>query len=124
MSNNSQCSLSHVPHFNLLGKDWLDAAEAAHYCCVSEDHFRRHAASYGLYPRNFMGKQVYEKAELYRAIYQSQQWQKSSSSGATVLPTFPRRAESGVGLNPSVEEALMRLRQFPERRARKKSKST
>ena len=54
--------------FNIAGKDWLTVDEAAHYCGVSSSQFRKHAIGHGLIPRNFMGKQLYEKAALYAAI--------------------------------------------------------
>ena len=54
--------------FNLAGKDWFTVPEAAFYCGVSESQFREHAMAYGLTPRRFMGKQLYEKAALYAAI--------------------------------------------------------
>lgn len=124
MSDDDRDSLARFPRFNLLGKDWLDASEAAFYCCVSEDHFRRNASSYGLHPRKFMGKQVYEKAELYRAIYQSQQWQRSPSTGVAVSPTAIGLMDLGLSPSPAVEEALRRLRRHSERTSRKKPKST
>lgn len=60
--------------FNIAGKDWLTVPEAAHYCGVSESQFRHKAADLGLIPSKFMGKQLYEKAALYRAIDASQSW--------------------------------------------------
>jgi len=53
---------------DLSGKDWLTVEEAAFYCGVSNSQFRKNALNYGLMPRRFMGKQLYEKAALYAAI--------------------------------------------------------
>jgi len=60
--------------FNIAGKDWLTVSEAAFYCGVSESQFRHKAADLRLAPRKFMGKQLYEKAALYRAIDASRNW--------------------------------------------------
>lgn len=59
---------------NLSGKDWFTVEEAAHYCGVSDTQFRKHALDYGLQPRRFMGKQLYEKAALYAAISSAPPW--------------------------------------------------
>jgi hypothetical protein len=83
--------------FNIAGKDWLTVPEAAHYCGVSEDHFRRRAAEYRLMPRNFMGKQLYEKAALYRAIDASEPWHNSS------------------GIRQPISRASLRTQLAPER---------
>lgn len=53
---------------DLSGKDWLTVEEAAHYCDVSNGQFRKNAMGYGLTPRRFIGRQLYEKAALYAAI--------------------------------------------------------
>ncbi len=54
---------------DLSGKDWLTADEAAFYCGVSVAQFNAKAPECGLEPRNFMGKKLYEKAGLHRAIH-------------------------------------------------------
>ncbi len=53
---------------NLVGKDYLTEDEAAHYCCVSYSQFRRCAQDYSLQSRTFMGKKVYRKTDLQRAM--------------------------------------------------------
>ncbi|MDV9043403.1 hypothetical protein [Stenotrophomonas sp. RAC2] len=53
---------------DLSGKDWLTVEEAAHYRSASNSLFRKNAMGYGLTPRRFMGRQLYEKAALYAAI--------------------------------------------------------
>ncbi|NII75180.1 hypothetical protein FHW84_003778 [Dyella sp. SG562] len=112
------------PQFNLLGKDWLTVIEAAHYCGVHPDTFAKRANEYGLHPRNFMGKKLYEKAELYRAIYQSPLWHGSSSVGGALPPMSMERLGPRTGMSQSVEEALKRLRQPVSRAPRRKLKAT
>ena len=120
MSGNHRERPSDMIQFNLLGKDWLTALEAAHYCGVHEDTFAKRANEYGLHPRNFMGKKLYEKAELYRAICQSPLWHGSSLSRSPALPF----SMAGTGVSQSVEEALKKLRQPAARRPPKKSGSS
>lgn len=72
---------------DLSGKDWLTVEEAAHYCGVSNSQFRKNALSYGLNPRRFMGKQLYEKAALYAAIQGAEEWQRFDSTGVAQRPT-------------------------------------
>lgn len=57
---------------NLSGKDWLTVEESAFYCGVSVSQFYARVEQYNLVPREFMGKKLYEKAELYEAIYSAQ----------------------------------------------------
>ena len=96
--------------FNIAGKDWLTAPEAAHYCGVSEDHFRRRATEYGLVPRNFMGKQLYEKAALYAAIDASAPWHITQGI---------RQPISRASLSPEIRAAMERLDKYEERRRRR-----
>lgn len=65
--------------FDIAGKDWLTVDEAAHYCGVSLRQFNEHANDYGLQARNFMGRKLYAKADLYQAIYGARLWQSSAS---------------------------------------------
>lgn len=97
---------------SLAGKDWLTEPEAAFYCGVSDTQFKKHAPSYGLAPRNFMGKKLYEKAELYRAIHGARLWSARPStalqlgrktggfqpnlSGERVRPYKPRKVKPTV----------------------------
>jgi len=108
------------PQFNLLGKDWLTVIEAAHYCGVHPDTFAKRANEYGLHPRNFMGKKLYEKAELYRAIHQSPIWHGAHAPSSTALPV----SIMGTGVSQSVEEALKKLRQPTRRGPSKRPRST
>jgi len=57
---------------NLLGKDFLDAREAAHYSCVSLRQFQAKCREYGIFPKKFMGKLVYRKMDLKKAIESEQ----------------------------------------------------
>jgi hypothetical protein len=59
----------------LSGKDYFSRKEAAHYCCVSESQFERHASSYGLQPLHFMGKLIYRRTDCQQAIERGwEQW--------------------------------------------------
>ncbi len=95
---------------DLSGKDWLTVDEAAHYCGVSVSQFKTRAGEYDLSPRQFMSKKLYEKNELYRAIYDSGSWR--SRSVATSAPS--------VGTtSPQVAEALARLRRHEQRKGKR-----
>ncbi|MFC4819200.1 hypothetical protein [Dokdonella ginsengisoli] len=63
--------------FNLLGKDYLTEAEAAHYCCVSLSHFQQSTdtlAEAGVRARRNLGKKVFLRAELSRMIENAPTW--------------------------------------------------
>lgn len=92
---------------NLAGKDWLTVEESAHYCGVSVSQFREHALAYGLTPRRFMGKQLYERAELYAAIHGAEPWRRST--GAATAPT-------STGGKTGVRSGSLSGRLTPERR--------
>lgn len=55
---------------NLSGKDFFTEAEAAHYACVSQSQFRKRQAEYGILYSVFMGKKVYRKVDIQRAMEQ------------------------------------------------------
>ena len=90
---------------DLRGKDYLSATEAAHYCCVSPDHFAKHEAELrdmGIEALRVMGKKVYRRADLAQFIEKSPEWQRSASAkkagistGATPLPANVRGVLSG-----------------------------
>lgn len=67
--------------FNLLGKDYLTTDEAAHYACVSSSQFRGRAREYGIEPIEFMGKKLYRKTDIQRAI--ENEWRRSPFAAAT-----------------------------------------
>ncbi|MFG6110646.1 hypothetical protein [Stenotrophomonas nematodicola] len=92
--------------FDLSGKDWLTVEEAAHYCGVSRSQFDSKIAEYGIEPRNFMGKKLYEKAGLHRAIHDASPWARTATSGLAPAPSSP---------GPS--EALARLARYERKRA-------
>ncbi|HDS1543835.1 TPA: hypothetical protein QEL09_000166 [Stenotrophomonas maltophilia] len=94
---------------DLSGKDWLTVEESAHYCGVSVSQFNSKAREYDLSPRQFMGKKLYEKSELYRAIHSSSGWKSKVAAGASpsIIPT-----------SPQMEEALARLRRYDQRRGK------
>ncbi|NMT33769.1 hypothetical protein HGQ62_03780 [Stenotrophomonas maltophilia] len=99
-----------VIRFDIRGKDWLTVDEAAHYCGVSVSQFNAKAGEYDLSPRQFMGKKLYEKNELYRAIYSSSDWGSKVAAGASpsIVPT-----------SPQMEEALARLRRYDQRNGKR-----
>jgi hypothetical protein len=91
---------------DLSGKDWLTAGEAAHYCGVSVAQFNAKAPECGLEPRSFMGKKLYEKAGLHRAIHDARPWARTATSGIAPAPSSPDAAE-----------ALARLARYERKRA-------
>jgi len=97
---------------DLAGKDWLTEPEAALYCCVSVSQFKKHAADYGLLPRNFMGKKLYEKAALYRAIAEAPPW---GGYGGQAL-----RGPANLAVSPEVARRLdsLRTRAYRPRKGR------
>ncbi|WP_448134497.1 hypothetical protein [Stenotrophomonas rhizophila] len=93
--------------FDLAGKDWLTVEEAAYYCGVSISQFNTKAAGYSLAPRNFMGKKLYEKAALYRAIHEASQWGQVPLTGYASAPQ-----------SPGVAAAFAKLARYERRRGR------
>lgn len=88
---------------NLLGKDYLTVDEAAHYACVSPRQFRIHADKLGILPFRFMGKIVYRRADLQRAMEREagKQWQvitqtgtRGTSSGAKTVRRAARSTDA------------------------------
>jgi len=67
---------------NLLGKEYFSEKEAAHYTCVSLDHFRRNAKNCGILPARVMGKKLYRKADIQRIIEQEFRCQHSISAAS------------------------------------------
>ncbi|WP_329847223.1 hypothetical protein [Stenotrophomonas sepilia] len=98
-----------VLRIDLSGKDWLTVDEAACYCGVSASQFNARAHEYELKPRNFMGKKLYEKAALYKAIYGAKAW---TCPSATSAPTL-------AATSPEMKEALARLRRYDERKGKR-----
>ncbi|NIJ87012.1 hypothetical protein FHY35_004062 [Xanthomonas arboricola] len=104
--------MKNVEAMNIAGKDWLTVDEAAHYCGVSNSQFRKHAASYGICPRNFMGKQLYEKNALYAAIAGAPEWHRTTSAAAVQTASY-------AGLqspSPAVRSAMEKLSRFKGRK--------
>ncbi len=68
---------------NLLGKDYLNEEEAAHYACCSESQFRARAADYGIMPlrKRWMGRTIYRKADIQAAI--ENEWRHSGLETVT-----------------------------------------
>ncbi|WP_447906907.1 hypothetical protein [Stenotrophomonas geniculata] len=98
-----------VLRIDLSGKDWLTVDEAACYCGVSASQFNARAHEYELKSRNFMGKKLYEKAALYKAIYGAKAWRCPSATSAPTL----------AATSPEMKEALARLRRYDERKGKR-----
>lgn len=60
---------------NILGKDFFTEDEAIFYACVSKSQFRERAKDYGINPGIFMGRKVYRRSDLHRAMEKS--WHQS-----------------------------------------------
>ncbi|WP_414615157.1 hypothetical protein [Stenotrophomonas pavanii] len=103
---------------DIVGKDWLTVDEAAHYCGVSRSQFDSNIADYGIEPRNFMGRKLYEKAALYSAIYGSKQWSRSQSSGAMAPRTSTGGKAASEAASPLVASAHAKLRAYEQRKKR------
>ncbi|MFI8573495.1 hypothetical protein ACIGEO_18550 [Stenotrophomonas bentonitica] len=101
---------------DLSGKDWLTVEEAAHYCGVFNSQFRKNALSYGLKPRRFMGKQLYEKAALYAAIEGAEEWQRFDSTDAAQRPISTGRKAVSAFVGPLGNLTPVRRREFVPRK--------
>jgi len=96
---------------DLSGKDWLTVEEAAHYCGVSNSQFRKNAMGYGLTPRRFMGKQLYEKAALYAAIEGAEEWRRFAAR-----PTSTGRKAASAFAGPLGNLTPVRRREYVPRK--------
>ena len=65
----------------VLYKDYFTEEEAADYCCVSYSQFRKCKDETGIAPGVFMGKLLYRRTDLQRAIERGafQKWQPTTS---------------------------------------------
>jgi hypothetical protein len=75
---------------------------------VSISQFKTKAHEYDLDPHEFMGKKLYEKSALYRAIYFAKAWARPPATSAPTL----------VASSPQMEKALARLRRYDQRRGK------
>lgn len=75
---------------NILGKDYLTEQDAAFYACVSYSQFREHARDHGLLPFSFMGRRLYRKADVQRAIETAAQIGRPPSYGRRPARTWNR----------------------------------
>lgn len=75
--------LYYTGHMNdflsLDGKEYLTVREAAHYCCVSESHFRAHIGETGIVPGRLWGKIVYRRSDL-RLMIEREAWVQSNTT--------------------------------------------
>lgn len=92
--------------FDIAGKDFLDEQEAAHYACVSYSQFRAQAERYGLRAFRWMGKKVYRKVDLQRAMELA--WNQASE--ADPVPEPSSRARTGFAVLAAAEKAHRRRR--------------
>jgi hypothetical protein len=65
-----------VDETDLRGLDYLTQEQAARYACVSPSQFRKLAGTHGIHPTRWMGKVVYRKTDIQRAIEHA--WQRSA----------------------------------------------
>lgn len=75
---------------DLRGKDYFSVVEAAHYCCVSPDHFAKQESALrdmGIEPLRVMGKKVYRRADLAQFIEKSPEWQRCASAKKAGIST-------------------------------------
>lgn len=61
-----------VDETDLRGLDYLTQKQAARYAGVSLSQFKAKAAEYRILPQRFMGKMLYRKTDIQRAI--ENQW--------------------------------------------------
>jgi hypothetical protein len=64
-----------VDETDLRGLDYLTEQQAARYAGVSQSQFRKRAATESIMPSKFMGKIIYRKTDIQRAI--ENKWQRS-----------------------------------------------
>ncbi len=70
-----------MKELSLSGKDYFTVREAAHYCCVSESQFKDRVKDSPIPSATFMGKRVFRRNDLQRAIEEKFQWQVSLNAG-------------------------------------------
>ena len=99
-----------------LEGDWLTEEEAALYCRVSLSQFKVKVQDYGIAPRRFMGKKVYEKAALYAAIHGAEAWRGSRCIGATGALTSTGARAANDSAAPLANLRPVRLRRSAPRR--------
>ncbi|MEW6169282.1 MAG: hypothetical protein AB1651_16545 [Pseudomonadota bacterium] len=92
--------------FDIAGKDFLTVEEAAHYACVSYSQFRAKAREYGLRPFPWMGKTVYRKDDIRRAMERAAEL----AAGDDPAPDSPSLARTGFALLAAATEAHERRR--------------
>ena len=124
--------------FDILGKDFLSVAEAAHYCCVSLSTFTRKVEPQ-LVVHDFFGKKVYRLDDLRGLMEKAPLWQRStrgnnrtSSTGETVdassvahLVPYPETKLKGgrqrpIGHHPLTQEEIHAINAAERARRRKK----
>ena len=76
----------------LEGKDWFREPEAAEYCGLSVDKFREWYKEVNITPRRVGGRKLYSRADLYRAIDSSPEWQPNTNAAQAGTSPGPRMA--------------------------------
>jgi hypothetical protein len=89
---------------NIAGKDFLTIEEAAHYACVSLSQFRDKAREHGLRSFRWMGKTVYRKDDIRRAMERA----ADLSAADDVAPDTPALARTGFSVLAAANEAHAR----------------
>lgn len=92
--------MSAAENIDLSGLDFFTEAEAAHYCRCSVKTFRRHRSELGIVPVKRFGRNMYARADLYRAMQQGTMWQASPSNGGTDALTSHGLRLASVGVGP------------------------
>ena len=85
--------------FDLAGKDYLNEQEAAHYACVSYSQFRQHAAAHGLCAFRWMGRKVFRKADIQRAMEKV----RAVAADAETPPEASSQARTGFAVLAAAE---------------------
>jgi len=88
---------------SLAGKDFFTEEEAAHYACVSQSQFRAKRAEYSLQAFRWMGKVVYRRADIQRAMEEA--WQRSPTGLATTSSHGRTRRRASAAASPSARSA-------------------
>lgn len=92
--------MSAAPKLDPSMRDFLTEAEAAAYCCTSVRNFQRRRDEYGIKPVPRFGRNLYARADLYKAMNPVDSWQASRSNGETNDPIYHGSKLDAVGAGP------------------------
>ena len=83
----------------LEGKDYFREVEAAEYCGLSVDKFREWYKEVNIIPKRVGGRKLYSRADLFRAIDSSPEWQPNTNAAQAGTSPGPKMdAKSGSRL--------------------------